>query len=429
MKKTQLLALVTVVLSFSLGTAAFALRGSRTDGCAIGAELPGKALPAVANNKLVFVDQSGEIEAAKLGNCARAIVEPTDAILRHVASRRRVGTAYVVDRVGRDEIAFLTRNGAQLLRTAGEAVHPAWSPSGDLIWSEDFHSLKLVSADLSSVRTIDAPNGTLGAFSPVFADEDRVIAIVQEPLRGIPEEDDGLDNLWSYSIAKERWEQLTHFDATADRWSILRSPVIDEDGTLWFVRITGSAFETERPEFSLWKMPLDPDAEGQVLAAGRPAQARTLPPETYLAEAQGSGFTYNVFSEACGDWALVEVRGGKRDQIGCGSVMTDPVGAVDPDLVHEEHDGHEHETIGHDAKPGRLAIVIGDFKSPSAAKAAAAQLAEGARIVGHNDAPMIVRPGAWVVVVPVDSALAEQELTRFRNAHPEFAERSWLTPL
>ena len=67
------------------------------------------------------------------------LIAPPDrgrGIVRHVASRADVGTAYVRDRKGGDLVVSVTERGVRRYSTHAEASQPALSARGDLVWAE-----------------------------------------------------------------------------------------------------------------------------------------------------------------------------------------------------------------------------------------------------------------------------------------------------
>jgi len=133
---------------------------------------------------------------------------------------------------------------------------------------------------------------------------------------------------------------------------------------------------------------------------------------------------WNALSETCDDWGLFEGTPDGLEQVGCGAVLADPLGAVDPDLQREQ-------SADVNAPPGRgdLAVIVGDFPSEEQAAEVEAQLsqASGQRVVTHVALPHVVAPGAWVVVRPVPSGMsADDALNDIRHELPDFAEMSFV---
>ena len=422
MKRTRLISLVVLFVLLSVGTTAWALRRSEEEGCQRSRTGFATSSPvsAVSNNRLVVLDGDSEMTAARVDDCLRALVAPTDAVLRHVDTRRRVGTTFVLDSDGDDRIVLLGRAGTHLLQTAGEALHPTWSPDGVLAWSEDFDTLKVMSADLAEVEEIRLPGGAAGVFSPEFTSDGDLITVIQEPVRGLPIEDDALNNLWRYSTDEARWQQLTYFKATAESWSIIRTPVVSDDGTVTFVRITGAASATRAPAFELWRWD-----------GAEASRVKELPGETFLAGETDQGLLFNAQASRCADWGLFQGAGRSSEFLGCGAVSVEPTTMVDPDAEHE-HEGEQAPEAGKSSgRDARLSIVLGDYSSRAAAERVMAQVATaGASLLNHKAAPSAVRPGAWIVAVPVTKGVDPQvELESFRKRFPSLAQGAFLTPL
>jgi hypothetical protein len=370
----------------------------------------GRGLAAVHRGRLVVVTDTGD---------RRAFRGPP-GVLRHAASRPGVGTAFVNDLPGPDVLVVMRPTAVTTIHGRGELTHPAWSATGDLAWTVDLSELELWSPRTRVTRTARPPRGASAIFSPVFTSPGELVAIVGERLGDI--HDDALNNLWRYDVRQRTWSRLTRFEADADRWSVLRTPVVGPDGAVLFVRVRGRATATEQPSFELWQ-----------LRAGRLSKVRDLPGEMYPAGFLGRRLVWNVLDEATGDWRLVADGRGGRVDLGCGAVAVDPVGEPDPDLVESGDEGSAGPGSGGETavEPGEgLALAIGDFASERDARALEESLRiAGAVAVDHRAAPAAVRPGAWALAVPIpDAMLPEEALERFRARHPDLADRTWIVP-
>lgn len=340
-----------------------------------------------------------------------------DGMLRHLASLPGTGAAYVVDQAGQDVLALVDVDGVTTIASASEISHPAWSPAGRLAWSENLQVLKLMSPDGADVTAVVLPRGAVSAFSPIFLKEDRLMAVVQEQVKGAPPEDESLNNLWSFDVVRDRWTRLTDFDVTGTKWSAIRTPVIASDGSVTFVRVRADASKTSEPVYELWRT----TGEGV-------SKVRDLPGEMYLAGVSGDGFVWNVPSRACGDWGLFIGSPDSLEEVGCGSVMTDPLAISDPDLLVDEH-AQDGEGGGGGGDPAGLVIVIGDFASPDEASGLLGQIGRPGRVVGHRQARTIVRPGAWVVVTELAGGLgADEQLEAVRSELADCGCGAWLSP-
>lgn len=373
----------------------------------------GRGLAVLDGSRLIMLSENGGRTAS---------VAPTrGGIPRHIASGPGVGTAYVNDLRGPDVVMVLRRSGVTTIEGRGELTHPAWSSTGDLAWSVNLSALELWSPGRRAPRTVRPPRAASAVFSPVFIAPGDLVAIVGEPVGDV--HDDALDNLWRYDIGRRTWSRLTRFRADADRWSVLRTPLVLHEGTVLFVRVRGRATATEHPSFALWRF-----------EEGRAAKVRDLPGEMYLAGSLGGRLVWNVPDAATGEWRLVAEGPVGRMDLGCGAVAVDPIGEPDPDLLEPEDPGSAGGgSVGPTAPgdPGKgLALVIGDFASESDALA----LQTGLRIteavaVDHSAAPAAVRPGAWAVAVPIpDDTRPEEALERFRARHPDLADLIWIVP-
>ncbi len=351
-------------------------------------------------------------------------------LLRHIANAVGLGIAYVDDRRGPDTVVIATPDHVFKVREDEEATHPTWSPSGHVAWSVG-DSLHVWSLSDGSVETIPIPGEGVRAFSPVFTAPDEITTVVEELVPGTNAEDDTLDNLWRYEFATQSWARVTSFEADAERWSVIRTPVLAPDGTLRFVRIQGLASATESPSYELWSL-----GEGAAL------KIRDLPSEMYLAAVSDAGLMWNTPGDSPGDWRLIlEGQDGTSSDVGCGGVAVDPVAQPDPDLLAEPGPGHPSGTRRGLQEPPLadastqlpLAILVGDFSTPDMAEAVAQQLSErledGATVsvIDHRGHPTAIRPGVWAAVVQIPAgADPEAELARFRTLFPELAQMSWI---
>jgi hypothetical protein len=383
----------------------------------------GAGVPAIVRDRIVMTD-GGHRTAYATGTSE-------EAVPRHVASAVGVGTAYVEDRAGADTLVTVTPDGVARRPGEGELSHPAWSPDGDLAWVVDLGHLEVRPSGGGAVRRIEPPSGSVGVFSPVFTGPSSLVAVVAEAVEDAATDDDVLNDLYHYDLLAGRWSALTAFQADADRWSIIRTPVVGEDGAVLFVRVHGRASATEEPSFELWRV----GTEGA-------ARVRGLPGERYLAGVDDGRLLWNV--EVDGAWHLIAEGPDGGADLGCGAVMVDPRFELDPDLMpqppgggasedpsEEPVDVHQDELAAAETGRVELAIAIGDFDSEPAAEATARGLgAPGAKVVDHASAPAAVAPGFYAVAVPIPADTDEGlELERFRRAHPDLAERTWIVTL
>ncbi|MGH2682882.1 MAG: hypothetical protein ACRDIX_06585 [Actinomycetota bacterium] len=375
----------------------------------------GHGLAVVQGNGLVMVGSSGE---------RRAFRHPGSAgVLRHAASRPGSGTAYVNDVAGPDQLVVVQPGAVATVEGRGELTHPAWTPSGDLAWSVDLSVLEVWSPATAARRMVPPPRGAAAIFSPVFTAADEMVAVVGEAAG--PAHDDALNDLWRYDFDGGAWTRLTRFRADADRWSVLRTPVVGPDGAVLFVRVTGRASATEPPSFQLW-----------ALRESHPSRVRDLPGEMYLAGFLGDRLVWNVPDPATGEWRLVSEGPSGSESLGCGAASVDPVAEPDPDFLEAGEKG-EHPAgaeVGQEAildeTGAGLALMVGDFDSESQARSMAEELdVPGALVVGHGAAPAAVGPGAWAVAVPIPpGSLPEEALAAFRARHAGLAEQTWIVP-
>jgi hypothetical protein len=379
----------------------------------------GSAVVAVRENRLVAVGSRG---TARLSGASAG-----PGMLRNVAASR-FGVAYVEDRFGPDVVVIASAHGTVRLPQGAEATNPAWSSRGDLAWSVGT-GLRTRSRR-GRIGAIRGPvrGGTL--FSPVFNTPQEVVAAVSMPPTLAVPEDEWLNNLWSYDRRTGRWRQVTHFTASADRWTAVRTPVARRDGAVEFVRITGRGSATRMPAFQLWRLT---DQGGR--------KVRALPGERYLAGFQGGRRVWQVPDARSGAFRLVgEGPGGER-QLGCGAVSADPLDTVDPDRrsrhgKYAPPRGHWSsllEEAGAASEVPEVGILVGDFATRAAAEAAVARIllaytaTAPAQVVDARSAPHAILPGVYgaLLTLPSDANVIAA-LTDLRRRLPDYADKSWV---
>ena len=390
-------------------------------------EARGLGVAALEGDNVVIVDPDGK------GRKVFTAPGGPGGLLRHISTAVGFGTVYVDDRKGPDTVVIVTPDHVFKVREDGEATHPTWSPSGQVAWSVG-GSLRVWAPSDGSASSIPIPSEAVRVFSPVFTAPDEITAVVEEPVPGTNAEDDTLDNLWRYEFETQSWARLTSFEADAERWSVIRTPLLAPDGTLRFVLIQGLSSATEQPSHELWSY-----------AGGAPLKIRDLPSEMYLAAVSDAGLMWNTPGDTPGDWRLIlEGQDGTFSDVGCGSVAVDPVAQPDPDVLAEPGRSYlsaprqglqEVLPAGASTAPP-LGVLVGDFNTLEAAEAVARQLSErledGApvSVIDHQGNPTAIRPGVWAAVVRVPAgADPEAELARFRTLFPEYSEMSWIVTL
>jgi hypothetical protein len=364
---------------------------------------------AISGNQLVVAGSGRVLDP---DSCAQA-----DGLLRHLAVSPGTGAAYVVDGAGQDVLTLVGADGVSLVANGIEITHPTWSPAGQLAWSENLQVLKVMSSDGTEISGVVLPHGAVAAFSPLFVDEQHVMAVIQQRVKGGSPEDENLNNLWVFDLGSGRWTQRTSFAASGDNWVGIRTPVTTPDGTVLFVRISANASQTKEPSFELWRY-----------SGGRATKVRTLESEMYLAGISDDRLVWNAPSRTCGDWGLFIESASGLDQVGCGAVMTDPVAFADPDLLVESEDGEVSVTPETDELTD-LVIVVGDFETQGAASKVADRLDRPARVIDHGEARTALRPGAWGLLVEIAAGVpVEEDLDAVRSQLGACGCGAWLAP-
>ncbi len=384
---------------------------------------------AVARGQGLAVASGGAISVVN-GDVRTSVAAPVaGGVIKQVSSRSGFGTAYVDDLNGPDTVVALTPSGVVRLPQPGEAMQPSWSSAGDLVWS--LGTELGVRWAAGGTGRISAPSGASMVFSPTFAGAHGIVAVASEPVANALTHDDALNNLYRYDLRSRKWLRLTDFSAGADRWSVIRIPVLVGDGSIEFVLVRGRASTTEQATYELWQL------------SGRVAtEIRVLPREMYLAGFQDGRRFWNVYDPSIRDWRLFrEESNGRLTDLGCGAAQVDPLAQPDPDKEGtsglapprtnhpglEMHDGSSTAPVG---------VLVGDFGTRSSANEAARSISDAyaggaeVEVVDSADAPEAVRPGVWAVVMRLaPDADVEQALQDFRARLPQYAASSWMVTL
>jgi hypothetical protein len=423
--------LTTILVAASFGGLAVVARLGVTPPAAIAAgSCRGARSPAVADAAALT---TGSIVAAADGDAIAAVrggqvtrVTPPDGgagVLRHVSARAGVGTAYVRDRRSGDVVVADTPAGVRRFRVHGEALNPSLSATGRLVWAQG-GGLRIVGAGSQAVGRIAGPVRHGTAFSPQFNEDGTIVAAIGSPAIGAVPEDEYVSNLWRYDGGSGRWTQLTRFRGGADRWSVVRTPFLASDGSVEFVRVHGRASFDRSPTFELWR-----------LRRATATIVRSLPREMYLAGFDGSARLWNLRDGATGSWTIDrEQADGSLQQVGCGAVAVDPLDRPDPDRRSSGRTvGAAEQGTTETHASGLDEILVGDFSSSDAANQAAARIrsviGSPATVVDATQAPAVLRPGVWAVIVPITSDDPEADLARFRQALPDLADWSWVVSI
>jgi hypothetical protein len=404
-----------------------------------------------------LVGSGGSRSSTVAGAAARGVP-------RHVAFRAGLGLAFVDDLRGADDVVIGSAGGVLRLHQPSEATNPSLSPTGDVVWSLGAE-LRLWSRTTSGITRIPAPQGTGQVFSSAFHGRRAIVAVVSEHVpESTTQEDDSLNNLWRYDLRAGRWTRLTRFTAGRDRWSVIRTPLVAQDGSIEFVRVHGRGSPGSLAAFELWR-----------LRGGHAQKVRSLPKEMYLAATQGGRRIWNVYDAAGGDWRLVrEDSAGRLVDLGCGRVMVDPRAELDPDRTPPPGElgsppsptstpipnptptptpttpptptmtptvtpsptssATPTPTVTTSPQPTgpTMAVLVGDFGAREAAEEVAARVLDAygsasAEVIDADGYPTVVQPGVWAVVLrlPADADLAAR-LEEFRGRFPDIAGWTWL---
>jgi hypothetical protein len=126
--------------------------------------------------------------------------------------------------------------------------------------------------------------------------------------------------------------------------------------------------------------------------------------------------------------------------IGCGSVMVDPIDAIDPDRRAGQGGEEEHmpprgdwQALEAPSSPvEEIAVIVGDFAAPADAEDVATAIRSAyptsrVEVVDSSTAPSAIRPGVYgaMLHLPID-ADPTAALATFRTRLPAYATTSWI---
>jgi hypothetical protein len=387
----------------------------------------GRGLWAVAGGQLVSVGVgravSGDVFASEGAPQALAGSLERSAI-KHVAIRKGIGTAFVIDRAGDDDLVAVTSEGVEVVPQDAEVSHPTWSTGGRLAWST---GSAVVVRDLvtGEMGELSAPARGATVFSPVFLSDRRIAAVVSAPPDDRVPEGEWLGDLWATNVSGRRWHRLTHFEAGADRWVTIRTPIAHA-GVVDFVRVSARASSTEAPTFELWRY-----------EDGAASRVRRLDGERYLAGRLDGELVWNRPDPVHGRHLLQVDEAGALRTIGCGAVMVDPIDVADPDRragasyvpLRGDHPAPDEAT---GASDDEVAVIVGDFPTAAEAEAVARVIGRAypgsiVDVVDSRDAPLAIRPGVFGALLHLpDDVDASAAIAEFRATLPAYTSNSWI---
>lgn len=387
----------------------------------------GSGVWAVAHGQLVSVDAGRVVTGEAFGSAgaprglARSIERGT---IKHLAVRRGIGTAFVIDRTGDDVVVAVSREGVEVLPQPAEVSHPTWSASGLLAWSTG-SSIAVRDPVADEMGELPVPVRGATVFSPVFLSDRRIAAVVSAPPDDQVPEGERLGDLWATDVAGTRWRRLTHFGAGGDRWVTIRTPVARAGG-IDFVRVSARASSTEAPRFELWRY-----------EHGQASRVRRLDGERYLAGRREGHLIWNRPDPVHGRHLLQVERAGTMRTIGCGAVMVDPIDVPDPDrqaggsYVPLRGDQPDPDDAA-DASGEEVAVIVGDFQTVAEAEVVASVIrrvypGSVIEVVDSDDAPLAIRPGVFgaLLHLPHD-ADPSAAIAAFRATLPAYTSNSWI---
>lgn len=387
----------------------------------------GEGLWAVAGGQLVSVGAGRAVTGEGLASegAPRGLAESLErSAIKHVAVRKGIGTAFVIDRAGDDDLVVVTSQGMEIVPQKAEVSHPTWSAGGRLAWSTG-SAVVVRDPPTGELDKLPAPARGAAVFSPVFLSDRRIAAVVSAPPDDRVPEGEWLGDLWATHVSGRGWHRLTHFEAGADRWVTIRTPVAHAGG-VDFVRVSARASSTEAPRFELWRY-----------EDGAASRVRRLDGERYLAGRLDGQLVWNRPDPVHGRHLLQVEEAGAVRTIGCGAVMVDPVDVVDPDRLaggsYEPPRG-DHPALAEatETRDDEIAVIVGDFPTAAEAEAVASVIGRAypgsiVDVVDSRDAPLAIRPGVFGALLHLpDDADPSAAIAAFRATLPAYTSNSWI---
>jgi hypothetical protein len=387
----------------------------------------GRGLWAVAGGQLLSVGAGRAVSAeafASEGSPRTLAGSLERSALKHVAVRRGIGAAFVIDRAGDDVLVAMTSEGVEVMPQTAEASHPTWSAGGRLAWSTG-SAIAVRDGMTGEIGELSAPVRGATVFSPVFLSGRRIAAVVSDPPDDRVPEGERRSDLWATDVAGRGWHRLTHFGGGADRWVTIRTPIA-HGGVVDFVRVSARASSTEAPRFELWRY-----------EDGSASRVRRLDDERYLAGRLDGELVWNRPDPVHGRHLLQVEAAGAMRTIGCGAVMVDPIDVADPDRraggsftpIRGDHPAPSGAT---GASDDEVAVIVGDFPTAAEAEAVATVIGRAypgsvVDVVDSGDAPFAIRPGVFGALLHLpDDADASAAIAEFRATLPAYTSHSWI---
>ena len=198
-----------MVSGHARGDSVVAVRPTDPTGCMTEPAFARGGRAGLATGRGLWAVAGGTVVSATADRSVSARAEE-DEMIRHVAAEPGVGTAYVVDRAGGDDVVVITPSGTRRISEGVEATHPAWSPSGELAWATG-SGVAVLGRDSSRVSRIEGPVAGGTVFSPVFLSPTRLAVVVSAPPTPGAPEGGRHDDLWVTNLERDGWRRLTSF--------------------------------------------------------------------------------------------------------------------------------------------------------------------------------------------------------------------------
>ena len=380
----------------------------------------------MAGGQLVSVGAGRAVTGEGLASegAPRGLAESLErSAIKHVAVRKGIGTAFVIDRAGDDDLVVVTSQGMEIVPQKAEVSHPTWSAGGRLAWSTG-SAVVVRDPPTGELDKLPAPARGAAVFSPVFLSDRRIAAVVSAPPDDRVPEGEWLGDLWATHVSGRGWHRLTHFEAGADRWVTIRTrrprgrrrfragqcaSIVDRGAQVRAVALRGRRGVTRatarRRAVSRW--------------SARRA-ARLEPPRSGPRSTPTPG-------RRSGSRADDRVR--RRDGRSGRRGRPRPAGRGSYEPPRGDHPALAEAT---ETRDDEIAVIVGDFPTAAEAEAVASVIGRAypgsiVDVVDSRDAPLAIRPGVFGALLHLpDDADPSAAIAAFRATLPAYTSNSWI---
>lgn len=236
--------------------------------------------------------------------------------------------AKVVDAKGPDRLAVSTDAGVSWtdVVTGRDITYPAVSPTGKRIAFAVAGSLTTATAAGGWQPGAVALPGQGRQYAQYlrFVDENRLLMTIEVGVEGVAERFASLSDVWLHDLASGTWQRLTTTKPDAQAWSIAKTPIFDNDGSLLYMRHTGLGSGSDA----------DLRTELRRVVGGVDSAVRQLPDRWGIVAVDAGGTILWNGPDERSQWQLTSDAGAdKLTPMGCGRSSWAPSLNHDPDYT------------------------------------------------------------------------------------------------